>query len=380
MSKIHFLPVRYGDSFIIECDKGGKHGLVVVDGGPNGCGKILEAKLHELGRRPDLMVLTHYDDDHIGGLIQYIKTCTNNLIPPAKEIWANCATYVDTMKDEEAPAPKYEEIIDENGNRIRIECPRSATQAVRLARLVDYFSYNQELAWRDNLVEGTATQFPFASIEVVSPTPRGRELAIGKQEIAAAKMNAKAKASGFLGNEITMDMPTPEIILPLEELAKDNPKPPSEKADAEVANAASIAFILRCDNLSVLMLGDCYPHNVVAYLRKRGFSETKPLAVDYVKISHHGSMHNTSNELLDLIKCNHYIISTNGDKFGHPDREVFAHILCHPKRNIKEKVHIYFNSDIPSLLKKSGKFLLNGEMERYNFQPHQNVTVLGSLK
>ena len=375
MSKIHFLPVRYGDSFVIECDRGGNHGVVVVDGGPNGCGKILQAKLNEINKMPDLMVLTHYDDDHIGGLIQYIKTCTNNGVLPAKEVWANCATYVDTMEEmEKVREPSFYEVVDENGNTIRVQIERSATQAVRLARLVDYLTFDHELVWRDNLVEGIGRQYPYATIEVVSPTPRGRELAIGKQEIAAAKMNARA--SGLMGTEIKMDMPMPELILPLEELAKDNPKPPSEKADAEVANAASIAFILRCDGLSVLMLGDCYPHNVVAYLRKRGFSERKPLVVDYVKISHHGSMHNTSNELLDLIKCNHYLISTNGDKFGHPDREVFAHILCHPTRNRNEKVHLYFNSDIPSLLKKSGKFLLGGEMQKYNFEAHQNVTVL----
>ena len=378
MSMIHFLPVRYGDSFVIECDKGNNHGLVVVDGGPNGCGDVLKGKLYELGRTPDLMVLTHYDDDHIGGLIQYIRDCTEDGILPAKEIWANCATYVDTMNvEEEKQGPDYYDIVDENGNPQRIYITRSARQAVRLARLVDYFAVNDQLVWRDNLIEGTGKQFPFATIEVVSPTARGRQLAIGKQEIAAAKM--KAKASGVMGGEITMEMPTPEVILPLEELAKDNPKPPSEKADAEVANAASIAFILRCESLSVLMLGDCYPHNVVAYLRKRGYSESKPLVVDYVKISHHGSMHNTSNELLDLIKCNHYIISTNGDKFGHPDREVFAHILCHPRRNRAEKVHFYFNTDIPSLLKKSGRFLVGGEMQRYNFEAHQNVTVLLGL-
>ena len=378
MSKIHFLPVRYGDSFVIECNKGGNKGIVVVDGGPNGCGKILKAKLDELGERPDLMVLTHYDDDHIGGLIQYIKTCTKEHVHPAEEIWANCATYAETSLEDILP-PEPQIVIGGGGKKGPggLDAPRSAIQAVRLARLVDVFAM-QGLNWLDNLTEGVGKQFPFATIEVVSPTERGRELAIGKQEKAAEKLNAKA--SGFMGGEITMEMPTPEVILPLEELAKDNPKPPSEKADAEVANAASIAFILRCDGLSVLMLGDCYPHNVVAYLRKRGYSESKPLVVDYVKISHHGSMHNTSNELLDLIKCNHYIISTNGDKFGHPDREVFAHILCHPKRNMKETVHIYFNTDIPSLLKKSGKFLLNGEMERYNFKPHQNVTVLGPIK
>ena len=377
MSKIHFLPVRYGDSFIIECNKGGNQGLVVVDGGPNGCGNILRAKLEELHRKPDLMVLTHYDDDHIGGLIQYIKSCANFNELPAKEVWANCATYVDTI-EEIKKEPAYVDQVDANGNPVRIYIDRSPAQAVRFARLVEYLQFNRELVWRDNLIEGTSKQFPFATIEVVSPTERGRQLAIGKQEIAAAKINAKA--SGLMGNEIKMDMPTPEVILPLEELAKENPKPPSEKANAEVANAASIAFILRCDGLSVLMLGDCYPHNVVAYLRKRGYSESRPLVVDYVKISHHGSMHNTSNELLDLVKCNHYLISTNGDKFGHPDREVFAHILCHPKRNRNEKVHLYFNSDIPSLLKKSGKFLPGGEMQRYNFEAHQNVTVLGPIK
>lgn len=33
MSKIHFLPVRHGDAFIIECTQGDAHGLIVIDGG-----------------------------------------------------------------------------------------------------------------------------------------------------------------------------------------------------------------------------------------------------------------------------------------------------------------------------------------------------------
>ena len=124
------------------------------------------------------------------------------------------------------------------------------------------------------------------------------------------------------------------------------------------------------------MLGDCYPHNVVDYLRRKGYSEQHPLRVDYVKVAHHGSLHNTSNELMDLIHCNHYIISTNGDKFGHPDREAFAHILCHPTRDRSEKVHFYFNSDMNTLVSKSGRFLLPAELEPYNFEVHESVSEL----
>lgn len=64
MSKIYFLPVKHGDAFIIECVRGDTQGFVVVDGGPRSCGFELKRKLNELGT-PDLMVLTHYDEDHI---------------------------------------------------------------------------------------------------------------------------------------------------------------------------------------------------------------------------------------------------------------------------------------------------------------------------
>ena len=186
MSKIYFLPVKHGDAFIIECVRGDTQGVVVVDGGPRSCGFELKRKLNELGT-PDLMVLTHYDEDHIGGILQLVDTCLDDNMIPAKEVWANCAGYV---------------------------------------------------------------------------------------EVAASKYTTAAH--GML------------LSVRLNELA----------------NAASIAFILRCDNLSILMLGDSYPQNVERYLREeKGYSEENPLVVDFVKVSHHGSRNNTSNSLLDIIQC-----------------------------------------------------------------------------
>jgi len=49
--------------------------------------------------------------------------------------------------------------------------------------------------------------------------------------------------------------------------------------------------------------------------------------VDVFKVAHHGSQNNTSVELLGLIDCHHYLLSSNGDHFCHPDRETIGRIL-----------------------------------------------------
>jgi len=346
MSKIHFLPVKNGDSFVIECDKGNQHGLVVVDGGPTGYGKVLQSKVEETGL-PDLLVLTHYDEDHIGGLTQYINACMAKGVFPAKEVWANCAGYVEV-----------EDVMT-----------KSIQQGVKLSELLSRLAKTGEMLWRDDVEEGIDKDYPFASIEVVSPTPEVRGMVIEKQEEAGLKKQMKAK-------KIEID----ELSIPLEELAKGAVKAPNLKKSNELANAASIAFILRCDGLSILMLGDGYPHNVEAYLRNvKGYSEENPLEVDFVKVSHHGSMYNTSNELLDIIKCNHFIIPTNGETHHHPDRTAIAHILCHPKRNREEKVHLYFNCGLDELVGNAGAFINDGEQETWNFEMHEKATELFSL-
>ena len=44
-------------------------------------------------------------------------------------------------------------------------------------------------------------------------------------------------------------------------------------------------------------------------------------------ISHKGSARNLSNELLAAIECHTFLVSTNGSRFRHPDRETIARIL-----------------------------------------------------
>ena len=51
------------------------------------------------------------------------------------------------------------------------------------------------------------------------------------------------------------------------------------------------------------------------------------LALAALKVSHHGSKHNTTTLLLKKLACKTYLVSTNGSQFGHPDDNAIARII-----------------------------------------------------
>ncbi|MGI3200864.1 hypothetical protein ACRJ4W_24940 [Streptomyces sp. GLT-R25] len=67
----------------------------------------------------------------------------------------------------------------------------------------------------------------------------------------------------------------------------------------------------------------------MASIRPRAEAEGGRMHVDLLKVAHHGSDHNLSNELLDLIDCDRYLISTSGARHDHPNEIAIARILKH---------------------------------------------------
>lgn len=69
---ITFLYVGQGDSTVIITPKGQ---VIVIDGGKSGKGKVIERYLKYKGKTQiDLMVLSHSDEDHMGGLLELVDT------------------------------------------------------------------------------------------------------------------------------------------------------------------------------------------------------------------------------------------------------------------------------------------------------------------
>lgn len=70
--RVHFLDVGQGDSIFIESANGK---TMLVDGGVKGAGQQVVSYLSELGvNKLDIVVATHPDADHIGGLIPVLQS------------------------------------------------------------------------------------------------------------------------------------------------------------------------------------------------------------------------------------------------------------------------------------------------------------------
>ena len=117
------------------------------------------------------------------------------------------------------------------------------------------------------------------------------------------------------------------------------------KRDTSPANGSSIAFIATYDDRHCLFAGDAYSSvlqkGVDRLLKERGETSLK---LGAFKVPHHGSRANLHESLLKRLDCQHFLVSTNGDQFHHPDREAIAHIIDGAWRPNKRKpVEIHFN-------------------------------------
>jgi hypothetical protein len=103
-------------------------------------------------------------------------------------------------------------------------------------------------------------------------------------------------------------------------------------------------------------LGDAWAEDVLKQLQLLK-AAGQSMTFDAIKISHHGSLRNTSPDLLALIDAPIYLISSNGVGHGHPDFEVLAAIVDRPAAF---KRHIYLNYETSASVRLAQHSSRNG--------------------
>lgn len=329
---IQFLHASHGDCIFLRHEQDGKNFNLLIDGGPAetfgdlyGYAKPLRSLLEELkdkGECIDLLVITHVDDDHIGGILAAMSL--DDYLPSlVKEFWFNSYALI-SSEYENANIAKNE-VTGIAG----AETKTSISQGVTLEEKLN------QLNWFNQAIHNE-----------MSPIIRS------ELELEFTILSPSRRTLQRLGRAWEREYPPPDKATAKKE--SDHKLPFSNflngdrfKSDRSVPNGSSIAFILKVGELRLLFLADSYAATVERKLKNLDYSPSNPLQCSIVKISHHGSKGNTSQTLLSLISSDKYVISTDGSIFGHPDKRTIARILNAHKDN-----HVYFNyeSTLKSLL------------------------------
>ena len=123
-------------------------------------------------------------------------------------------------------------------------------------------------------------------------------------------------------------------------------------SDISVVNNSSICFEIDYKGTLLLFLGDKSVGSLDMNLIKEKYA--------LLKVPHHRSNNNYSIEFAKKVHADVYLLSTNGRKYQHPDKEMIAKIIYFNK----EKKKIFFNYNNLSIF----NFLNGIELSRYNVE------------
>lgn len=355
MLSLKMYPAKNGDAFLINAN--GNH--LLVDGGfastyTNYIAQDL-AELSRQGNRISLVVCTHIDADHIGGLLAFfsVNGCPDSRGIEVDAVWHNSLRSLSSQP--QGPCMPQDARVLESIKRRgfplateRAADPISVQQGSSLAKLLRIERYH----WNDG--DGSqcidsrvaALDLPNAvQVKVLGPTAERLESlrTWWLREMKKLGYRGVGEASDLVDDAYEMwcahdSQSAAPCIRPIA-AQKDLQLTKVYTADTSIANGSSIALLLTAGKASVLLLGDAWAEDMVAELKQRQTDGGIQL-FDAIKISHHGSNHNTSVELLAMVDAPCFLISTDGSRHGHPDFEVLAEIVDRPAAFERR---IYFN-------------------------------------
>lgn len=322
--ELTFLDARQGDAIWVRWGEGRQ---LLVDMGTSGTGRALADRFRALpeGERAfELLVVTHVDTDHIGGVLTGLVDPGEPVPVTFADVWFNGWEHLNGL----VPADE----------RSTLE-PMGGVQGELLTTWLRDHPWND--AFDRAAAVRTETELPRIelpdglTVTLLAPVQqRLTDLAPEWQLAVAAALEKGTLIDVSPGLEPMgpSTPPTLESAVDLEILSED-----PFHVDGSKANATSIALLLEHDGKRALLTGDATASELVGGLALLGAGERVP--IDLVKLPHHGSRNNVSRELVQAVDCPLWVFSSDGTTFRHPDAIAVSRVL----RDAGPEPHLVFN-------------------------------------
>ncbi|WP_430412340.1 MBL fold metallo-hydrolase [Kordia sp.] len=311
MVKIKFLQGYNGDCTLISY-RNSENSIknILIDGGTGStysrrrkAGDLKKEilKLKDQNQVIDLLIITHIDDDHIGGILKMFedKKFDKSLV---KKVWFNSGKLI---------AEHFGDEGDYHERDIKLDIFKGLNTSVKQGVRLDSFLSSLG-CWDYRIIKkGLVEEIESCKITVLSPDNEGLK-------------NLHDKWERESPDSLETSAGKTDYHLSINELIETHD---TFEEDESIPNGSSIAFLFEKDDKKILFLGDSYPSVIKKSLQDLGYSSDRKLELDLFKVSHHASRKNTDNELLEMIDCDTYVTLTNSLKHGLPDKLTYARII-----------------------------------------------------
>lgn len=345
--ELFFYQAECGDSARIRFkDSNGFYRNVLIDSGYERTFRhILKSEIKEIARNNeqiDICIISHIHDDHIGGILKYIKTIKTGELEDAIVKW-----FYNPPRNYAVSTGKMEGLIS---------VPASIGQG---DYLFNYINSKNKLLNYDITDELKPIEYDVFKMSFLSPSKRKLESLRKKYKskyTVLERIEDESISGAVSAKQFDYSIKVEDFNLEVWE------------EDQSIENGSSISLLAELGDKRVLWLADSHPTDVVNSLKKQGYSNKNKLECEWVKVSHHGSAGNSNNDLYSMVKCNNYLISANGmNKHYLPTKESLVRILLNKHRNFEQKYNFHFTYDNEIL---RNIFTVDGKdiFEKWNFE------------
>ena len=333
MFKLNVIQAAFGDCLLLEYGTNSRRFILIDGGPPNVFAMSLRPQLEQIaqaGAPIDLVVLSHVDNDHITGLLDYFVELrvNNNGLPLPAGLWHNSFTAA----------------LDPNG----LIAPRLASLNALMTAGV--------MSATDQAVQGIGEGASLRTQALALQMP----LNVGFPGGLITVDNAPGPVS-FDNLELTVVGPTQANLDKLQQkwiewldthendILSGNPFVMAN-SDASVPNLSSIMLLAKADNRTMLLTGDGRSDHLLDGLGQVGLLDANgAMHVDVLKLPHHASARNITKKFFSQVTADTYVASANG-KDGNPDLATLIW-LVEAAKETQRQVKLVVTNTTPSVEK-----------------------------